>query len=390
MSQLHVAVFGANARYLVSFRGPLMQEMRACGHEVSALAPDFDGETRSELSAIGVTPVEVSLSRTGMNPFVDLRDFLRLCVQLRRLKPDVLLGIAIKPVAYGMLAAAAAGVSRRFALITGLGYVASESSSLAGRIVRSTVCKLYGAALKRAETVFVQNPDDANELVDRKLTARGKVVRVNGTGLDLAAWPKMDLPEPPITFTLAARLLAEKGVREYVAAARRVKAEYPAVRFLLLGGVDTNPSAINEAEVASWVADGVVEWPGYVDVRPWLSQTSVFVLPSYREGVPRSSQEALAAGRPLITTDAPGCRETVVSGQNGILVPPRDVESLVNAMLYFIENPQQISHMGHHSRQLAEARFDVRAINEKMLSVMGLDGSVLLGPSATGLKQIGD
>lgn len=386
MTHQHVAVFGANARYLVNFRGPLMQAIKAEGHEVSALAPDFDGETRSELSTIGVTPVDVSLSRTGMNPFVDLRDFVKLHVQLRRLNPDVLLGIAIKPVAYGMLAAAAARVPRRFALITGLGYVSSESKSFTDRLIRSTVCKLYGVALRRAATVFVQNPDDANELVHRNMAARGKVVRVNGTGLDLAAWPLMDLPEPPITFTLAARLLAEKGVREYVAAARRVKAEHPAVRFLLLGWVDSNPSAISEAEVASWVADGVVEWPGYVDVRPWLAQTSVFVLPSYREGVPRSSQEALAAGRPLITTDAPGCRETVVSGQNGILVPPRDVDSLVNAMLYFVENPQQVSHMGYNSRQLAETRFDVKAINEKMLSVMGLDGSVLLEPAESRLK----
>ena len=374
MTCLHIAIVGAHARYLVSFRSPLIQAMRACGHEVSALAPDFDQETRAELSAMGVKPVDISLSRTGMNPFSDLYDVVRLYRTIRRVNPDVFLGIAIKPVVYGLFAAALARVPRRFALVTGLGYVVSESRSFRDRIVRTAARQLYRIALRKADGVFVQNPDDAKDLIARRMVASDKVVRVNGTGVDLVAWPVMDLPDLPVTFALAARLLAEKGVREYVAAARRIKSKHPKVRFLLLGGMDSNPSAIGEAEVASWVAEGAVEWPGHVDIRPWLAQTSVFVLPSYREGVPRSTQEALAAGRPVITTDAPGCRETVVSGQNGVLVSPRDVDSLVSAMLYFIDNPQQISAMGESSRRLAEERFDVRAINQKMLSVMGLDG----------------
>lgn len=374
MTCLHVAIIGAQARYLVNFRGPLMQAMKAYGHEVSALAPDFDAETRSELSAIGVAPIDISLSRTGMNLLVDFYDAVRLYRTMRRLKPDVLLGSSIKPIVYGLVAAAMAHVPRRFALVSGLGFVSSEARSLRDRIVRTTARQLYRIALSRADTVFVQNPDDTDELVARGMVARDKVVQVNGTGVDLDAWPLVDLPGPPVTFALAARLLAEKGVREYVAAARRVKAKHPEVRFLLLGWIDSNPSAIGEAEVTSWVDEGVVEWPGYVDVRPWLAQTSVYVLPSYyREGVPRSTQEALAAGRPVITTDSPGCRETVISGQNGILVPPRDVDSLVSAMLYFIENPQEISVMGRSSRRLAEERFDVNAVNERMLSAMGLD-----------------
>ncbi len=380
MTCLHVAIFGSHARYLVNFRGPLMQAIIAHGHKVSALAPDFDAETRSELSAIGVTAVDVSLSRTGMNPLRDLRDLVRLHAQMRRLKIDVLLAISIKPIVYGILAAAMARVPRRFALVAGLGFISSEGGSPRLRLVQSLARQLYRTALRRAAAVFVQNPDDANELVARRMVARDKLVRVNGTGVDLVAWPQMDLPEPPVTFALVARLLGEKGVREYVAAARQVKGRYPDVRFLLIGWIDTTPSAVGKAEVTSWVADGIVEWPGYVDVRPWLAQTSVFVLPSYyREGVPRSTQEALAAGRPVITTDAPGCRETVVAGENGFLVPPRDVESLVTAMLYFIENPQQVRIMGRNSRRLAEERFDVRAINEKMLSAMGLDGNGLTG-----------
>jgi glycosyltransferase involved in cell wall biosynthesis len=379
MTCQRVAIIGSHAQYLVNFRGALMQEMRAYGHEVLALAPDFDAGTRSELSAIGVEPVGISLSRTGMNPFWDLRDIIGLHAKVRRLNPDAVLAIAIKPVIYGIPAAAMARVPRRFALIPGLGYVFSEGGSPRDRIVQTTARQLYRLALRRAEAVFVQNPDDADELVTRRIVPREKVARVNGSGVDLAAWPLMDLPEPPLTFALAARLLGEKGVREYVAAARRVKAQHPEVRFLLLGALDSNPSAIREMEVASWVADGVVEWPGHVDMRPWLAQTSVFVLPSYREGVPRSTQEAMAAGRPVITTDAPGCRETVIAGENGYLVPPRDVDSLVAAMLHFVENPRQVAVMGRNSRRLAEERFDVRAINKRMLSVMGLDGTALPG-----------
>lgn len=378
MTSLHVAIVGSHARYLVNFRGPLMRAIKEEGHRVSALAPDFDAETRADLSAIGVAPVDFSLSRTGMNPVADLVDIVRLHARLRQVKPDAILTIAIKPTVYGLLAAALARIPRRFALIPGLGYIFSEGGSLRDRLIRAIARQLYRTTLRRAEKVFVQNPDDAEELIASRLVAREKLVRVNGTGVDLEGWPLLVLPDPPITFTLAARLLAEKGVREYVAAARRVKAKHPDVRFVLLGFIDTNPSAIPEAEVASWVAEGVVEWPGYVDVRPWLARTSVFVLPSYyREGVPRSTQEALAAGRPVITTDAPGCRETVIDGENGFLVPPRNIDSLVSAMIYFIENPQQIAIMGRNSRRLAEERFDVRDINSKMISAMGLNGRAL-------------
>lgn len=379
MTCQRVAVIGSHAHYLVNFRGALIQAMKAHGHEVLALAPDFDAGTRSDLTAIGVRPVDISLSRTGLNPVRDVRDFFGLNARMRQLRPDVVLAFTIKPVVYGLLAASMARVPRRFALITGLGYTFSEGGSRRDRIVQTTARQLYRVALRGADAVFMQNPDDVDEFVARRIVSRKKVVPVNGSGVDLDAWPLMDLPDPPVTFTLAARLLGEKGVREYVAAARQVKAKHPETRFLLLGGLDTNPSAIGRTEVMSWVAEGVVEWPGHVEMRPRLAQTSVFVLPSYREGVPRSTQEAMAAGRPVITTDSPGCRETVVAGENGYLVPPRDVDSLAAAMLKFVENPQQIAVMGRNSRRLAEERFDVRAINQKMLSVMGLDGTALPG-----------
>jgi glycosyltransferase involved in cell wall biosynthesis len=205
------------------------------------------------------------------------------------------------------------------------------------------------------------------------LTPAEKAVLIGPSGVDLNEW----LPAPPIfepiTFTLAARLLREKGIVEFAQAAQRIKQRYPNTRFLLLGGLDTNPGALREHEVCQWAEAGVLEWHGHVpDVRPYFAQTSVYVLPSYREGVPRSTQEAMAMARPVITTDAPGCRETVIEGVNGFLVPPRDVDALAVAMERFIQQPELILTMGQASRKLAEERFDVHKINQRILEVMGI------------------
>ncbi len=232
--------------------------------------------------------------------------------------------------------------------------------------------ELYKFALRRACLVFVQNQDDALELTRKRLVTPDKLLVVNGSGVELDKWPLLEQPKMPTTFALAARLLEEKGVREYIEAARRIKLRYPFTRFLLLGDTDTNPTSISCKEILEWVREGVVEWPGHVDMREWMAKFHVFVLPSYREGVPRSSQEAAASGRAIITTDAPGCRETVVHGQNGLLVPVRDAAALAGAMQELIEDPELVARMGKASRVLAEERFDVRAINHTMLNAAGL------------------
>jgi glycosyltransferase involved in cell wall biosynthesis len=168
-------------------------------------------------------------------------------------------------------------------------------------------------------------------------------------------------------------MLREKGVFEFLQAAQQVKERYPHARFVLLGGLDSNPGGICAADLQPWVDRGVVEWPGQVDVKPWLAQTSVFVLPSfYREGVPRSTQEAMAMARPVITTDVPGCRETVVDGVNGFMVPPRNVDLLVRAMERFITEPALLERMGAESRSMAEQKFDMRVVNRKLLDVLGV------------------
>lgn len=375
MNYRRFAIISNQAFALLNFRGPLLAELIARQHKVYALAPDFVDGIRNEIAMLGAEPVDFSLSRTGLNPARDLADVVSLVSILRQLELDCILSFSIKPVIYGTMAARIAGIPHRFALIAGLGYAFGEGArdTLQSSAVHFAARGLYRLALAQAEKVFMQNPVDEDDFVSLGIVKREKIVSVNGTGVDLEEWPVLPAVIDPPTFVLAARLLAEKGVHDFVAAARIIKASWPSARFILLGGLDANPNGIGRAQVEQWVADGIIEWPGHVRVRPWLAQASVFVLPSYyREGVPRSIQEAMASGRPIITTNAPGCRETVVDGENGYLVPPRNVEALVLAMRKFIDRPASIVEMGEKSRRYAEQKFDVRTINATMINAMRL------------------
>jgi len=233
---------------------------------------------------------------------------------------------------------------------------------------------LYRRALRQNRSVFFQNPDDLDQFDRlRLLRSRSQAVLVNGSGVDLDHFrPLPPVVNPPV-FLLMARLYREKGIREFVAAARLVKERYPQTRFCLVGSIDSNPSAILPVELEAWKAEGVIEHTPWVDdVRPFLAACSVYVLPSYREGTPRTVLEAMAVARPTITTDAPGCRETVVDGENGFLVPVKDAQAVAQAMERFILNPELIGRMGRCARTIAEQKYDVHDVNRIMVKVMGL------------------
>lgn len=370
-----MALVTSIAHSLPNFRGPLIAALAGAGIRVLALAPDYDDATRAKVRALGGEPVDYSLERAGMRPLRDMADGLRLWRLLRRLKPDAVLCYFAKPVIYGTLAAWLARVPRRVAMIEGLGYVFTEgedSESLKRRTLRRLARFLYRRALKRAHSIVFVNADDAATFVDSRLADRGKVVNVGGIGVDLEYFAPAPPVTAPPTFLLLCRLLREKGVREYADAARLVKARFPEARFLLLGSLDPNPGAMKAAEIEAWVREGVLEWPGHVDdVRPSLRETSVYVLPSYREGVPRSTQEAMAMARPIVTTNSVGCRDTVEEGVNGFMVPARTVEPLAAAMIRFIEEPALIEAMGRESRRLAEERFDVHRANAVLMGLLG-------------------
>lgn len=373
---MRVLLLASYAPSLVNFRGPFLQALVAAGHDVHAAAPSLpaDAATMRRLEEMGIVAHDATLARTGLNPFADFRTLLSLVALMRRMKPDLVLGYTIKPVVWGSLAAALARVPKRFALITGLGYAFTGDVKGRRRLLQTIVRGLYRLALGRAHKVFFQNPDDAALFRELRLvTPETPVVVLNGSGVDVDYYWQMHLPEMPLRFLLIARLLGDKGVREYVEAARRLRAHYPHVGFDLVGEVDSNPDAISIEEAKRWKDAGIVTWHGALkDVRPAIAASHVYVLPSYREGTPRTVLEAMAMGRAIVTTDAPGCRETVIDGENGFLVPVRDADALATAMRRFIDNPKLVASMGERSRAIAEEKYDVHKVNAVMMREMGL------------------
>lgn len=354
-------IFTIDSFALLNFRGNLIKELISKSYEVHAIAANFDSVTKDTLQELGAFTHECDFDKVGINLFKDLKSCFQLYKLLKVIKPDRMLSFFIKPVIYGTVCSFFAGVEHRVAMIEGLGSVfsnAGSSRSVKKLLRRFVVTKMYKFSLMLADTVVFLNQDDMDEFNARGVLKKSKATLLGGIGVDLNEWVNEAPVQSPITFVLAARLLREKGIVDYADAARRVKALHPDTRFILLGDTDLNPSSLTHDEINDWVEEGIMEWPGHVSVIDWLSKASVFVLPSYyREGIPRSSQEALAMGLPIITTDSVGCRETVVDGINGYLIPIKNVDVLVDRMLKFVRNPELISKMGKSSRKLAEQEF---------------------------------
>lgn len=358
---------------LTHFRGALIDALIVSGQDVHVAAPDLPSISpiRLQLEAKGVVVHEIPLRRTSTNPVADLRLVMHLLRLMRQLRPKWVLSYTAKPVIYGTFAAWLARVPQRFALVTGLGYAFQGDDQRAG--LRSLVERLYKLALRYSHKVFFQNPDDERLFRQRGLLpSRVLSCVLNGSGVDVATYVPVPLPVAP-RFLLIARLLGDKGVREYAVAARRIRSRHPEVLFYLVGWIDENPDAIFKHELDAWVKDKTIVFCGRLsDVRPAISNCNVYVLPSYREGTPRSVLEAMAMGRAVITTDAPGCRETVVDGVNGFLVPVRTADALEIAMQRFIDEPELAIRMGARARAMAEEKFDVNKVNAVMLNEMGI------------------
>lgn len=369
---MKILVVGGIARSLVNFRGALLAALHDAEHEVLAAAGGESEEITEALREISVRFCPIPLARAGLNPWADLQTLVALRRLIRTEQPDCVLAYTAKPVIYSNLAAHVSPATRVYSMITGLGY-GFGAHNLRQRITGSLVQKLYRISLKNTSGVFFQNPDDHDEFLGRGLLAwDAPVTLINGSGVDLAWYAPQPLPQEP-RFLLIARLLADKGVREYVAAARILKKRYPTAQCRIAGSIDPNPLSISAAELKAWQDEGVIEYLGTLDdVRPALGDAQVYVLPSYREGQPRTVLEAMAMGRPIITTDAPGCRETVVEGENGFLVPIKDAGALAAAMERLILEPDLAIRMGSASLQLARDKYDVHKVNASIMRGMGL------------------
>lgn len=367
---------------ILKFRGALIQALQDKGFDIHIAAPEFNDypEERDNLIALGYIVHEIPMQRTGTNPAIDAKTLLALYHLMRKIKPDYMMAYTIKPVIYGSLAAKLARIPQRFALITGLGYAfqGADEQGYKKSNLQKIMHKLYSVALASTHKVFFQNPDDEALFKSMGiLTPNASTTVVNGSGVNVSEYNVVPFPiinnKPAPRFLLIARLLGDKGVREYSQAARLIKSKHPQAQFDLVGWIDDNPDAIKQQDLDSWINEGLFNfWGKLDDVQPAIAASSIYVLPSYREGTPRTVLEAMAMGRPIITTDAPGCRETVIDGQNGYLVPVKSVDELAAAMERFIINPELIEKMGMASRALAEKKFDVHSVNKSMLKAMGL------------------
>ena len=368
-----VLIVGSFAPSLINFRGPLIAAMIECGHSVVAAAPAMDDATAEALRAIGAEPRELPLSNVSLNPF-GLRASVRaLRALIQEERPDVLLAYTIKPVIAAAFAGRAEKVKTIVSLITGAGYAFTSGWEPKRLLSRAAAYVLYRAALRRSDVVIFQNPDDERLFRRSGMAPRGgRTHVVNGSGVDLGQFSPASPPPDP-SFLMIARLVKDKGVREFGEGAKRLKAAHPEVPIVLAGPFDPSPDSLRRDELEELVRCGIDYIGALDDVRPAIAQCSVFVLPSaYREGTPRSVLEAMAMGRAIITTDTPGCRETVTEGVNGFLVPSRDADALRRAMTRFVEEPSLAGAMGKASRKLAEEKYDVRAVNAELLRYAGL------------------
>jgi len=381
---MKVLILGPDAHSVFRFRRDLAAGMRALGHRVTLAAPPTqDQALLSAIRKAKMTFEPLALDRAGLDPFRDLRFFLSLKDLFSRVGPDLLFLTTIKPMLYGSLAARLWHQGPCFSMLAGAGSLFMGSSPLrvAARILTLPFLKL---GLSRNQAVLFQNPDDRELFSRLGLVDPARTVLVAGSGVDLSEYPFRAVPQGPPKFLFVGRFLKEKGLGDLAQATVLLKRRYPKVRFQALGGLDPNPGSVSERDLSAWRGEGALEFPGAVaDVRPLLARSTVFVLPSYyREGVPRSTLEALSTGRAVITCDTPGCRETVVEGKNGLLVPPRDPAALAAAMERFILEPSLARRMSRASRRLAESKFDVRKVNRTILSA-------LFGPSPRRSSRLG-
>lgn len=372
-SKLTIVINGSSGPSLINFRGRLIERMIALGHEVHVTAPDME-TVETELLELGAIPHEIPLGRTGLNPLSDIMYFRAIRGLLRKIKADLVVSYTIKPNIWASIAAGTLGI-RSASMVTGLGYAFGESTGLKRGLLRLMARALYRVASAANDLVVFQNPDDQSDFVAAGcLGQTGKARLINGSGVDLDYYSPGPLPERPV-FLMAARLLVAKGVREYATAALQILSRRTDARFLLAGYRDGGPDCIRASELDAWTAGGVEYLGPLKDVRPVICESSVFVLPSYREGTPRSVLEAMAMGRPIITTDVPGCRETVVDGRNGLLVPPRDPDALASAMERLIDQPDLRAEMGARSLELCRSKYDVDEVNTALLEHLGLLGA---------------
>lgn len=370
---MKIILFANTDWYLYNFRLPLARALEAQGHKVLLISPF--GEYCGRIAAAGFQWMPIAMDRRSINPFYEILALIRLALLYRHERPDIVHHFTVKCVIYGAVAAAITRIPARINAVAGLGYVFSNNS-IKARMLRPLVRGLMRWSLNNARSrLILQNPDDVKAFTQAAIVDSSRVHLIRSSGVDtLKFQPKGEIyiSAQPTKVLLAARLLWDKGIDEYVQAARKLHSAGLPIRFLLAGAPDHgNPASVRQDEIDTWVKEGVIEALGHVDdMRGQLAKTDIMVLPSYYgEGVPRSLIEAAACGLPIVTTDSPGCREVVTDGVNGFLIPTRNSDALARAIERLHENPILRRELGENGRQIILTDFDERIVIAKTLAV---------------------
>ncbi|PMK12104.1 glycosyltransferase family 4 protein [Vibrio splendidus] len=367
----------ANAAFtLLNFRRELMQSLVSSGYEVIAICPSqcnlTQGDIKEKFSILGVTYHPIEFQRNGLNVFSDMKFLFNLIELYNDLKPDYVLNYTIKPFIYSSIAAKLCFDIKVLSNVTGLGYLFTDESFKVKTLRRLVTLQLKLAS-KCNDVVFFQNPDDMNDYMDFGIVNSQQTTKIiSGSGVNLKEFIAIEPPvNDAIKFLFIARLIKDKGIYELIDAARVIKDIYPNVVVEIVGPLDSNPNALTMSNIKKLQSEGIVTYHGSTDnVLPFLDSCDVFILPSYREGTPRTVLEAMAVGRPIITTDVPGCRECVIEGRNGFLVPAMSSTSLVVAMKKLIDSAELRKAMGINSRNLVEKKYDVDIVVKDIIDAI--------------------
>ncbi len=371
---MRVVFFAGRSSSLVQFNSELIESVVKNGHEAVCLAPD--DECRHKLEALGAEFVLIQFNRSSINPFKGIGVINKLKKFFKSNQFDAYYGFTAAPATYGVFAAKKAGIKHIFVAVTGAGKIVQKRKGLLNVFLRFVLSNLYKASLKNCEKVFFLNYDNMEYFTKHKIVKEEQCVKIGGTGVNTSNFAEKPIPDKHY-FLFIGALLKFKGIMEYMDAARLVRKKHPEAEFHIVGGIDDRFSAITESELDEYVKDGSVIYDGFQsDVKPFLENCRYFVLPSYSEGIPTSVLEAMATKRPILTTIAPGCRETVEDGKNGFLVPIKDVEALSDKMIHFIDHPEEIEKMAEYSLELVREKFDVNVVNKVIIDTMGLTKEV--------------
>lgn len=368
---MKIAMLSSHTTSLRWFRMDLLREFIRRGHSVVALADGDESVWKEKFKMDGVDYRQAYIRRNSTNPYDDIKTLIELFKFMKKEKPDKVFAYQAKTLIYGSIAARLSGITEIYLLVGGLGSI-FIGAGFKNKILRTIIRIEYWVACRCSKMVFFQNSDDRSEFIRSGLITVDKTKLLKGSGVDLDRFQPAPLPAEP-AFLFIGRLIKDKGILEYLEACKAVKSEYPHTRCLLVGPYDTNPSALKPEELHPYINNGIIEYFGeQEDVRPFIARCSVLVLPSYHEGLPKAVAEAMAMGRAIITTNAPGCKETVTDGVNGYLVDMKDIPGLVAKMKDLICNHRISEKMGAESAKIAIQKYDVKIINQALMQHAGL------------------